>query len=170
MTNILLKLFDLEIRIKQIIKDKFVQNLQGALEKEQKLKTKLQVKQDENNEILVKFQTIGQKINNMEKHNKDLEKIRIERDSLQTILIQMDANYWKDFLSVEHNKLQRDYRNMEQMLLKQLKELEKLREDIGNVYQSKNKIQRQFEQRQVEMDKNFQKQMAFNERLQHVLE
>jgi hypothetical protein len=41
MTNILLKLFDLEIRIKQIIKDKFVQNLQGALEKEQKLKTKL---------------------------------------------------------------------------------------------------------------------------------
>ncbi len=106
----------------------------------------------------------------MEKHNKDLEKIKVERDSLQAILIQMDANYWKDFLSVEHNKLQRDYRNMEQILLKQQKELEKLREDIGNVYQSKNKIQRQFEQRQTEMDKNFKKKMAFNERLQHVFE
>jgi hypothetical protein len=40
MTNILLRLFDLEIKNKQIIKkkDRFVQNLQGALEKEQKLK------------------------------------------------------------------------------------------------------------------------------------
>ncbi len=42
MTNILLKLSNLEIKNKQIIeKDKFVQNLQGALEKEQKLKVEL---------------------------------------------------------------------------------------------------------------------------------
>ncbi len=46
----------------------------------------------------------------MEKHNKDLEKIRVERDSLQVTLMQMDANYWKfktkkDPLSVEDNKL-----------------------------------------------------------------
>jgi hypothetical protein len=40
MTNILLRLFDLEIKNKQIIKkkDRSIQNLQGALEKEQKLK------------------------------------------------------------------------------------------------------------------------------------
>jgi hypothetical protein len=43
MTSILLKLSDLEIKNKQIImdKDRFVQNLQGALEKEKKLKAKL---------------------------------------------------------------------------------------------------------------------------------
>jgi hypothetical protein len=43
MINILFRFFDLEIKNKQIIKekDRFVQNLQGALEKEQKLKTKL---------------------------------------------------------------------------------------------------------------------------------
>jgi len=43
MINILLKLFDLEIRNEQIIeeKDRFVQNLQGALEKEQKLEAEL---------------------------------------------------------------------------------------------------------------------------------
>jgi hypothetical protein len=42
MTNILLRLFDLEIKNKEIIeeKDRYVQNLQGALEKEQKLKAK----------------------------------------------------------------------------------------------------------------------------------
>jgi hypothetical protein len=40
MTNILFRLSDLEIKDKQIIKkkDKFVQNLQRALEKEQKFK------------------------------------------------------------------------------------------------------------------------------------
>jgi hypothetical protein len=32
---------------------------------------------------------------------------------------------------------------MEQILLKQQKELEELRMDIGNVYQAKNEIQRQ---------------------------
>jgi hypothetical protein len=43
MTNILLRIFDLEINNKQIIKrkDRLVQNLQGALEKEQKLKVEL---------------------------------------------------------------------------------------------------------------------------------
>ncbi len=81
MTNILFKLFDLEIRNKQIIeeKDKYVLNLQGALE-EQKLRVELQVKQNENDEVLAQLQIARQKINNMEKHNKDLEKIR--RDSL----------------------------------------------------------------------------------------
>jgi hypothetical protein len=48
--------------------------------------------------------------NNMEKHIEDLEKIKVEKDFLQTILIHTNANYWKlelekDYLSVEHNKL-----------------------------------------------------------------
>jgi hypothetical protein len=40
MTNILLRLFDVEIKNKQIIEEKdiYVQNLQRALEKEQKFK------------------------------------------------------------------------------------------------------------------------------------
>ncbi len=72
--------------------------------------------------------------------------------------MQTDANYWKlkiekDFLSVEHNKLQKDYKNMEQTFLKQQKELEELKEDIGNEYQSKNEIQMQFDQRQAKMDR-----------------
>jgi hypothetical protein len=42
MTNILLRLFDLEIKNKKIIeKGRLVQNLQRTLEKEQKLKAKL---------------------------------------------------------------------------------------------------------------------------------
>jgi len=45
----------------------------------------------------------------------------------------------KDFLNVEHNKLQRDYKNMEQMILKQ-KEVEEFIMDIGNIYQSKNEL------------------------------
>jgi hypothetical protein len=36
---------------------------------------------------------------------------------------------------------------MEQILLKQKKELEELKVDIGNVYQAKNDIQRQCDQR-----------------------
>ncbi len=40
------------------------------------------MKQNENNEILAKLQRTIQKINNMEKHNKDLEKIRVKKDSL----------------------------------------------------------------------------------------
>jgi hypothetical protein len=43
---------------------------------------------------------------------------------------------------------------MEEIFLKQQKEWEKFKVDIGNVYQSKNDIQRQFDQRQVEMDQN----------------
>jgi len=51
MTNILLRLFNLEIKNKQIIeeKDTSIQNLQGDLEKEQKLKAKLQDRNNENN-------------------------------------------------------------------------------------------------------------------------
>ncbi len=106
----------------------------------------------------------------MEKHNKCLENIRVERDSLQAILKETNANYWnlkaeKDILSAEHNKLQRDYKNMEQTLLKQHKELEELRMEVGNVYQAKNGIQKQANQRHAHMDKNLQKQMAFDEKL-----
>ncbi len=83
MTNILLILYDLEIKNNQIIqKDRSIQNLHGVLEKEQKFKTKLQVKKHENNEVLVELQIVRQNNNNMEKHNKDLEKIRMKIDSL----------------------------------------------------------------------------------------
>jgi chromosome segregation ATPase len=126
MTNILFRLSNLEIKNKQIIeeKDKSVQNLQGALEKEQKLKVKLQDRNNENSQILAKLQATKQKINNMEKYNKDLENIIIERDSLQATLKETYANYWglktkKDILSIEHSKLQKDYKNMEETLLKQ---------------------------------------------------
>ncbi len=66
----------------------------------------------------------------MEKHIKDLKKIKVERDSLQATLTQTDVSYQKfklekDSLSVEHNKLQKYYKNMEQTLLKQQKELKK---------------------------------------------
>jgi uncharacterized coiled-coil DUF342 family protein len=68
----------------------------------------------------------------MEKHNKDLENIKVERDYLQANLKETNANYWnlkayKDILNVEHNKLHSDYKNMEQTLLKQHKELEELK-------------------------------------------
>ncbi len=62
-------------------KDRFVQNLQGALEKEEKLKT-LQDKNSENNQVLAKLQAARQKINNMEKQSKDSDNIIIGRDSL----------------------------------------------------------------------------------------
>ncbi len=60
----------------------------------------------------------------MENQSEDLENIKIERDSLQATLKKIDANYWglkakKDTLSIEHNKLQRIYKNMEETLLKQ---------------------------------------------------
>jgi predicted nucleic acid-binding Zn-ribbon protein len=59
----------------------------------------------------------------MEKHNKDMENIKVERDSLHATLQELDVNYWnlkakKDNLSVEHSKLQKDYKNTEQTLLK----------------------------------------------------
>jgi hypothetical protein len=46
----------------------------------------------------------------------------------------------KDTRSVNHNKLKRNYKNMERILLKQQKELEELRMDIGNVCKAKNDI------------------------------
>jgi hypothetical protein len=64
----------------------------------------------------------------MEKHNKDLENIKVERDYLQATLKEADANFWnlkveKDILSVEHNKLQtlnphQTRKDMDQILLK----------------------------------------------------
>ncbi len=52
------------------------------MEKDNKLKVELYMTQDENNEVWAKLQTTRQKVNDMEKHNKDLENIRVERDSL----------------------------------------------------------------------------------------
>jgi hypothetical protein len=37
--------------------------------------------------------------------------------------------------------------------------------EVGNVYQTNNDIQRQINQMHAHMDKNLQKQMAFNEKL-----
>jgi hypothetical protein len=59
---------------------------------------------------LVEFQVNKQNINNTEKQNKDLENIKIERDSLHATLKETYANYWglkaeKDTLDIEHNKL-----------------------------------------------------------------
>jgi hypothetical protein len=84
MTNVLLRLFDLEIKKKQIIeeRDKSVENLQGDLEKEEKFKAKLQDRNNENSQVLVELQAAKQKFNNMEKYSKDLENIIIQRDSL----------------------------------------------------------------------------------------
>ncbi len=58
MTNVLFRFFDLEIKNKHIIEEKdiYVQNLLGALEKEQKLKAKLQDKNIENSQVLAKLQ------------------------------------------------------------------------------------------------------------------
>ncbi len=54
----------------------------------------------------------------MEKHTKDLENIKVERDPLHATPKDIDANYWnlkakKDIMNVEHRKLQIDYKNME---------------------------------------------------------
>jgi hypothetical protein len=48
----------------------------------------------------------------------------MKKDSLHATLKETYANYWdlkveKDTLSIEHNKLQRDYMHMEETLLKQ---------------------------------------------------
>jgi hypothetical protein len=48
-------------------------------------------------------------------------------------------------MSIKHNKLKRDYKNMEETFLKQQKEVEELRVDNANAYQAKNEIQRQAE-------------------------
>ncbi len=60
----------------------------------------------------------------MEKHNKHLKNIKMKRDSLQANLKEIYVNYQnlkveKDTLNVEHDKFQRDSKNMEQILLKQ---------------------------------------------------
>ncbi len=62
-TNILLRLSNLEIKNQQIIeeKGKFVQDLQGALKKEQKLKAKLQNRNNENSKVLAKLQVARHK-------------------------------------------------------------------------------------------------------------
>jgi len=52
------------------------------MEKEQKFKAELLVRKNEINEVLVELQITRQKINNMEKLNKDLKNIRMERDFL----------------------------------------------------------------------------------------
>ncbi len=84
MTNILFKLYDLEIKNKYIIEEKdiSIHNLHGALKNEQKLKAKLHDKNNENNQVLAELQVTRQKINNMEKQSKDLENVKIERDFL----------------------------------------------------------------------------------------
>jgi hypothetical protein len=46
----------------------------------------LQYRNNENSQVLTKFQAAKQKIINMEKQSKDLENIKIKRDSLQAIL------------------------------------------------------------------------------------
>ncbi len=79
----------------------------------------------------------------MQKQNKDLQNIKMERDSLQPTLQEIDANYWgfkakKDNLSIEHSKFQRDYKNMEETPLKQQKEVEELRVDNANAYEANN--------------------------------
>ncbi len=113
--------------------------MQGALEKDQRLKTKLRDKNSEDKRILAELQVVRQKINNMEKQNKDMGNVKIERDFLLAILKEIDANYYnlkakKDIMSVENNKIQRDYKSMEHILLKHQKELEDLIMEVGNVY------------------------------------
>ncbi len=92
--NILFRVFNLEIMNKQIIdeKDRSIQNLQGSLEKEQKLKAELQDRNNENNKILAELQATKQKINNMEMHSNNLENIRIKRDSLHATLKETNVN------------------------------------------------------------------------------
>ncbi len=87
----------------------------------------------------------------------------------------LNANYWglkakKDTLSIDHSKLQKDYKNMEEIMLKQQKEAEELKMDIANAHQVKNEIQSQAYQKHAQMDINLQKQMVFNEKLNKLLE
>jgi hypothetical protein len=48
--------------------------------------------------------------------------------------------------------------------------VEEFRVDNANAYQAKNEIQRQANQRYAWMDRNLQKQLAFNEKLNTLLE
>ncbi len=49
----------------------------------------------------------------MENQSKDLENMKIEKDSMQTTLKEIDANYWtlkveKDAFSIEHIEFQKN--------------------------------------------------------------
>jgi mevalonate kinase len=57
----------MEIKKKKIIEenDRYVQNLQGALEKEQKFKVELQDMNNENSKVLVELKVVKQKIANI---------------------------------------------------------------------------------------------------------
>jgi len=50
-------------------------------------KKNYRLKKNDNNEVLAKLQTTKQNINNMEKHNKDLEKIKVNKDSLKATMM-----------------------------------------------------------------------------------
>ncbi len=98
----------------------------------------------------------------------------MEKDSSQATLKKTNANYQglkakEDIMNIEHNKLQRVYWHMEEILLKQ-QEVEELRVDNANAYQAKNEVQRQADHRHAQTYKNLQKQMAFNENLNKLLE
>ncbi len=73
-------------------------------------------------------------------------------------------------MNIKHNKLQKDYKNMEETLLKQQKEVEEFKVDNANAYQTNNEIQRQVDHRHAQMDRNLQKQMVFNEKLNKLME
>ncbi len=60
--------------------------------------------------------------------------------------------------------------HMEETFLKQQKEVEELRVDNANAYQAKNEVQRQADKTHAHVDKNSKKQMAFNEKLNKLLE
>ncbi len=64
MTNILLRLSNMQIKNKQIIeeKDRSIQNLQGTLEKEQKLKVEFQDRNNENSKVLVELKAFDKKL------------------------------------------------------------------------------------------------------------
>jgi hypothetical protein len=59
---------------------------------------------------------------------------------------------------------------MEETLLKQRKELQKLTMENANAYRIKNEIQMQVDQRHAQMAKKFQKKTTFNEKLNKLLE
>jgi hypothetical protein len=59
---------------------------------------------------------------------------------------------------------------MEEIMLKQQKEVEELKMDNASAYQVKNEIQSQAYSRHAHMDINLQKQMASNEKLNKLLE
>ncbi len=59
---------------------------------------------------------------------------------------------------------------MEETLLKQQKVVEELKVGNANAYQAKNEIQMQADHKHAQMDKNLQKQMTLNEKLNKLLE